>query len=272
MAHRPFMERVNRSGIPIYMVAGWYDLFARDMFILYANLSVPKRLLVRPVDHSQIDENQFDLDYAAEAHRWFDYWLKGIKNGIMDEPPIHYYLIGAPKKDVWQISKAWPLKNQEMTRFYFGAGEAGGITSVNDGSLRLEPPTARNSSDTYRVDYTTTTGKKARWTAVNWAHRYPNMLSNDAKGLTYTTPPLETAVRVIGHPVVHLWLRSDGPDLDVFAYLEEVDGDGNSAYVTEGNLRASHRYPGQPPYENLGLPYHSHFQNELKSIPAGEPF
>lgn len=272
MAQPPFLERVSRSGIPIYMVAGWYDLFARDMFILYTNLSVPKRLLVRPIDHSQIDENQFDLDYGAEAHRWFDYWLKGIKNSIMDEPPIHYYLMGAPKNEAWQITKAWPLKNQEMTRFYFGAGEAGGIPSVNNGILNPSPPTAIGASDTYRVDYTTTTGKKARWTAVNWAHKYPNMLSHDAKALTYTTPPLETAVQVVGHPVVHLWLRSDAPDLDVFAYLEEVDGDGNSTYITEGNLRASHRTPGQAPYDNLGLPYSNHFQSELKSIPAGEPF
>jgi putative CocE/NonD family hydrolase len=272
MAHQPFRERINRSGIPIYMVAGWYDLFARDMFVLYANLSVPKRLLVRPVDHSQIDENQFDLDYGAEAHRWFDYWLKGVKNGIMDEPPIHYYLMGAPKKHAWQVTKDWPMKTQQITPLYFGTGETRGLASVNNGILNSWPPTAAKGSDTYVVDYTTTTGEKARWKAVNWAHKYPNMLSNDSKGLTYTTLPLETTVRVIGHPVVHLWLRSEAPDLDVFAYLEEVDGDGNSTYITEGNLRASHRSPAQAPYDNLGLPYQSHFQKDLKSIPAGEPF
>jgi hypothetical protein len=83
---------------------------------------------------------------------------------------------------------------------------------------------------------------------------------------------MEKAVQVIGHPVVHLWLRSDASDLDVFAYLEEVDGNGNSTYITEGNLRASHRASGQAPYDNLGLPYHDHFQRELKPIQAGEPF
>ena len=100
MAHPPFMNRVNRARVPAYMVAGWYDLFVRDMFQLYANLSIPKRLLVRPLDHSGIEKKQFDLDFGVEAHRWFDYWLKGIKNGIMDEPPIHYYLLGSPTKEV----------------------------------------------------------------------------------------------------------------------------------------------------------------------------
>ena len=67
-------------------------------------------------------------------------------------------------------------------------------------------------------------------------------------------------------------VQNHNPDgLTCIDYLEEVDGDGNSTYLTEGNLRASHRSPAQAPYENLGLPYHSHFQNEVKSIPAGEP-
>jgi putative CocE/NonD family hydrolase len=97
------------------------------------------------------------------------------------------------------------------------------------------------------------------------------MRSNDAKALTYTTPPLEKPVQVTGHPVIRVWLKSDAPDLDMFAYLEEVDGSRNSTYITEGNLRASHRTLGQAPYDNLGLPYHRHYKSDLAPIPAGEP-
>jgi putative CocE/NonD family hydrolase len=271
MALYPFIDRINRSGIPIYLTTGWYDLCTRDNLFLYANLTVPKRLVVRPLDHEQVDETQFDLDYAAEAHRWFDYWLKGIKNGIMDEPPIHYYLMGTDKKNAWRITDAWPPKNQETVRYYFGPGVTGGTASTNNGILNPSLPTASEASDTYTVDYTTTSSNHSRWTAVNWTHDYPNMRSNDAKALTYTTPPLEKGEKIIGHPVIHVWLRSDAPDLDMFAYLEEVDGSGNSTYITEGNLRASHRTLGHPPYNNLGMPYHNHFQSEVKSIPAGEP-
>lgn len=267
----PFLERINRSGIPIYLVTGWYDLCGRDMFLWYANLTVPKRLLVRPLDHSQVDANQFDLDYAAEMHRWFDYWLKRIDNGIMKEPPIRYYLMGGEEKNAWKMTDTWPPKNQEMTRFYFREGETGGTTSINNGTLNLSSPTVLEASDAYTVNYTTTTGKNSRWTAVNWAHNYPNMRSNDAKALTYTTLPLETSVQVIGHPVVYVWLSSGAPDLDVFAYLEEVDANGDSTYITEGNLRASHRALGKAPYDNLGLPYHSYFKSDQKLIPAGEP-
>jgi putative CocE/NonD family hydrolase len=269
----PLLDRINQSGIPIYMTNGWYDLFsgAKDMFLWYANLTVPKRLLVRPADHSEVEKNQFDLDYGAEAHRWFDYWLKGIDNGIMNEPSIYYYVMGASKNDVWRTSNQWPLANQKLPHFYFGEGKTGSIASTNDGFLRSEPPGQKDAADTYTVDYSTTSGKYSRWYAINWPRNYPDMRSNDKKGLTYTISPLETDLEITGHPVVHLWLTTDAPDLDAFVYLEEVDGSGKSTYVSEGDLRASHRKLTKAPYNNLGLPYHAHYKSDLEPIPTGEP-
>ena len=90
----PLLDQINAAGVAIYLVAGWYDIFTRDVFLLYRNLTVPKRLLVRPLDHSQIDAIAPDLDYGAEVQRWFDHWLKGIDTGITDEPAVRYYLLG----------------------------------------------------------------------------------------------------------------------------------------------------------------------------------
>ena len=267
----PLLDRINQSGVPVYMTTGWYDLFsgARDMFLWYANLTVPKRLLVRPADHSEVEKNQFDLNYGAEVHRWFDYWLKGIDNGIMNEPTIYYYVMGAPKKGAWQTSNQWPLAKQKLTRFYFSEGKTGSVDSINDGFLRPESPDHMDAADAYTVDYSTTSGKYSLWYAVNWPRNYPNMRSNDQKALTYTTPPLESDMEVTGHPVAHLWLVTKASDLDLFVYLEEVDGN-KSIYITQGNLRASHRALSKPPFNNLNLPYHRHYQTDLMPIPAGE--
>jgi putative CocE/NonD family hydrolase len=267
----PLLDRINRSGIPVYLINGWYDIYARDNFLIYNNLTVPKRLLVRPTDHAGIEESTSEFDYGAEAHRWFDYWLKGIDNGIMDEPPIHYYLQDVEKQQAWQSTDMWPLKAQAMTRYYFGPSATSGEVSINNGAIAPEQPTASQAFDAYTVDYSTTTGTSPLWTGLAFPHKYPNMRSNDARALTYTTPPLESAVTVAGHPIVHVWLATDAPDLDVFVYLEEVDGNGNSTYITEGELRASHRTLGLPPFDNFGLPWCNHFQSELQPIPAGEP-
>jgi hypothetical protein len=267
----PLLEEINRSGTPTYLIDGWYDIYARDDFLIYANLTLPKRLLVRPTDHSGIEAPGSDIDYGAEAHRWFDYWLKGIDNGIMDEPPIHYYLQGADKGQEWQSTDVWPLKNQEMSPYYFGPADSDKHASINDGMLALSRPSDAQACDDYTIDYTTTTGGSPLWSAPAMPHEYPNMRSNDAKALTYTTPTLQAAVTLTGHPIVHLWLKADISDLDVFVYLEEVAANGDSTYITEGELRASHRQLNQAPFSNFGLPWHNYFQSELQPIPAGGP-
>jgi putative CocE/NonD family hydrolase len=272
MALYPFIERINQAQTPIYMTVGWYDVFTTDIFYWYDNLSVPKRLTVRPTDHSQVSTSLADLDYGTEALRWLDYWLKGIDNGIMDEPPIHYYVQNGPLREAWQTSAEWPLATQESIPYYFGPGKSETLASANDGSLSPNLWEATSSIDSYTVDYTTTTGTKSRWSAVDVVHYYPDLNSNDAKALTYTTSPLEEDLEVTGHPVVHLWLNTRAPDLDVFVYLEEVSPSGKSTYITEGVLRASHRKLVKPPFNNLGLPYHSHFEVDQLPIPESEPF
>jgi putative CocE/NonD family hydrolase len=267
----PLLETINRSGTPVYLIDGWYDIYARDDLLIYANLTVPKRLLIRPTDHSGIEAPGSDIDYGAEAHRWFDYWLKGIDNGIMDEPPIHYYVQGADKAQAWQSTDVWPLKNQEISRYYFGPAESDQHISINDGTLVLSSPSTAQACDDYTIDYTTTTGESPLWSAPAMPHKYPNMRTNDAKALTYTTPPLKEAVIIAGHPIVHIWLNADAPDLDTFVYLEEVDGNGNSTYITEGELRASHRQLSQAPFSNFGLPWHNYFESESELIPPDEP-
>jgi len=267
----PLLDGINRSGTPVYLIDGWYDLYARDDFLIYANLTVPKRLMVRPTDHSGIESNGDDIDFGAEAHRWFDYWLKGIDNGIMDEAPIHYYMQNVEEANAWKSTYTWPIEDQHPTRYYFGPGEEGEKASINNGSLQLALPTQSSAVDPYTVDYSTTSGKQPRWTGLAVPHKYPNMRLNDAKALTYTTLPLETPLDIVGHPIAHIWLGTNAPDLDLVLYLEEVDAQGNSTYVSQGNLRASHRLLGLAPFNSLGLPWHNHFQSELQPIPSDEP-
>jgi putative CocE/NonD family hydrolase len=266
------LDRINSSGVAVYNSGGWHDLFARDSLLWHANLTAPHRLHVRPLFHNNLGKSGADLDFGAEAHRWFDYWLKGIDNGIMEEPPVRYYVMGAPKGAAWRAAEQWPLPDEQRTRFYLAKGRSGSVNSVNDGFLHIRPPTDADGADAYTVDYSTSSGTDARWSAVVKEGKYPAQRANDEKALTYTTAPLEGDLEVIGHPVVHLWLATEAPDLDVFVYLEEVDAQGNVEYITEGNLRASHRSLGEAPFDNLGLPFHRSYKEDVAPIPASEPF
>lgn len=270
-----YIEAINQSGIPVYIWGGWLDIYARDAFQLFVNLKTPKKLTVGAWPHGNwkeaINEERGRL-LRIEQLRWFDYWLKGIDNGIMEEPPINYAVLHNPEKWSWHQASEWPQPESEARPYYFSDGKSGSVESVNDGILSVEAPAEGEGYDTYVVDYTTTTGEATRWhSGAGMEMNYPDLTENDSKGLTFTTLPLDEEVTVIGHPVVTLYVTSDASDGDFYAYLEEVDSQGYSHYITEGMLRASCRAVTDPPYDNLGLPFHLVSMNDIRNLSADKP-
>jgi putative CocE/NonD family hydrolase len=281
-AARPYYEwqpaghikEINESGIPMYIWGGWFDSFTKDCILIYKNFAVPKTLVMGAWSHSPRDPEIAQEEYTlaiTEALRWFDRWLKGIQNGIMDEPPVRYQLMKAPKQDEWRTATEWPLADAAAVPYYFGGGPSGSVPSANDGLLGTMPPTEAAGRDEYRVDYTTTSGKTSRWNnAVGAGFGYGDMTENDRKALTYTTPPLGEDLNVTGHPVAHLWVSSTAADGDFFVYLEEVDAQGVSNCVTEGAIKASHRGLGESYYDNLGLPFHRSHAEGARPLKPGK--
>jgi len=150
--------------------------------------------------------------------------------------------------------------------YYLGSGRSRSIDSVNDG--RLSRSAFEAGSDSYQADCTATSGSRTRW--MPGAPQYGDMAPNDRKALTYTTEPLSKDIEIVGHPVLHLWIQCSADDVDLFAYVEEVDAAGRSLYVTEGCLRTSHRNASPAPYNRLGLPYHRSYGQDVTKL-SGEP-
>jgi putative CocE/NonD family hydrolase len=92
------VRELNRSGVAVYHLAGWFDMWSRDAFVWYNNLHTPQKLIIGPWHHGSSQ----DFNLADEHLRWYDYWLKGVANGIMEEPPIHYYTLGASTGEEWK--------------------------------------------------------------------------------------------------------------------------------------------------------------------------
>jgi putative CocE/NonD family hydrolase len=284
-----FLPGINESGVAVYAIAGWFDGWPRDHAVWFDNLTVPKRVLFTPFDHvmgtdpgwqamsGALLDGDFQIGQIAtfldaEYLRFFDHHLKGIDNGIMHEPPVWYYTLGAPADQAWSSSEEWPLANQEPTRYYFGAGPSGSVASLNDGSLDTTTPSADVGQDDFVVDYATTMGPKTRWQrVVGGEFEYGDMAERGTASLTYTTPPLADPLEITGHPIVHPWVSSSADDGDLFVYLEKVQADGYVHYLTEGVLRASHRALADPPYRYIGLPYHRSFAEDVEPLPADTP-
>ncbi len=108
-----FVEEINASGVPMYIWGGWFDSFTKDTFLIYKNFTTPRKLTIGARSHAPRDENFRREEYnllAVEQLRWFDYWLKGTDNGIMEEPPIRYQVMEKPGLNRWEIAQEWPLR------------------------------------------------------------------------------------------------------------------------------------------------------------------
>ena len=83
----------------VYAVANWDEAGTKHgAFFTFANLRGQARLLVGPAPHCAWTQVKTDtgFDIVAEELRFFDYWLKGIRNGVMEEPAVTYYTYNAP--------------------------------------------------------------------------------------------------------------------------------------------------------------------------------
>jgi len=282
---------IKEASIPIYHLLGWYDQYATQQALMYENLKPgPQKMTIGPWTHSG---GTADDVHDAELRRWFDFWLKGIDNGIMKEKPVHYYLmrgsnnipdngwsvsqdeVDAEDGRLWKATKKWPLKKAKTKKYFLTGGSSGTVASANDGRLATKKVRKKKARDEYTVDFTSNMGSYSRWMTGYGVERedgttfFDERTAEDEKALTYTSAPFAKNMAVIGYPIVHLWVTSTHKDGDFFVYLEEIDGEGNAHYITEGMLRASHRALAEAPWDNFGLPFHpSTKRARLKKFPA----
>ena len=263
-----YIKEINRSGVAISLYGGWWDPFTKDIFIEWKNLKDIKRLIMSPAGHCAVTGPGLVFDLQAEMLRWFDYYLKGIDNGIKDEPALAFYPVGVTDGQ-WRFEegKNWPPSTVTEINCYLGGGRSGSVSSVNDGILTPDPLDP-SGKDNYTVDYTCSTGST---NVFNRSERPSDLTYNDVKALTYTTPPLASDIEVTGTPMLHLFVSSTAKDGDFFAYLEDVDAHGWSNFVVIGVQRASTRTVNTPQFNNLGIPWYGNFREDVAPPLSGEP-
>jgi predicted acyl esterase len=248
-----YLKDIQEAAIPAYQWASWNDLLTkvmRDAFILRANVKSARKISVGPLGHCGFG----NFDILAEERRWFDYWLKDIQNGIMDEPPIYFNTINAHADRAWRYSWTWPLPNEKRVTYYLEQGPSGSANpGVIDGMLTPIAPRNLPAKDSYAANY-----------AITEATR-------DSQGMTYTTEPLTSDMELVGYVKAEVWVSSSATDQDFFAFLEDIDGAGKAVVVTQFQLRGSHRALSAPFFDNLGLPWRANRESEAAPLPPNQP-
>lgn len=237
-----FVDQLDGSAVAVYSYSGWHDGAYQNAAVKrHLNLSNPQnKLMLGPWEHggayniSPYTRSKAGFDHAAELLKFFDYHLKGIENGLYEEPAVHYFTVGEEK---WKGAESWPPK-ASVERYYLGPKQA-----------LVKEKIAQEGFDLREEDNSFGTGPASRWTAVNGRiknpYTYHNWTARSKDLLHYETPVLEEGVEVSGHPKVKVYASMNSCDGAVFIYLEEVTAGGEVYQVTEGQLRATHRKMGE---------------------------
>lgn len=264
-----FQEEINASQTPMYFYSGWldgnYQRAAIRKFLTYTNPQ--NKLMIGPWEHggqyncSAANPGKAGFNHVSEYLKFFDYHLKGIENGLYDEPKVNYFTMG---EEQWKQAESWPIESKTKTLY----------CSFNN-QINIYPPTELNVFDSYKVDTTAQTGDYSRWKSLigmlKTGEVYPDRIEADKKLMIYETLPLTDDLEVTGHPLFYLYVQSTASDGNFHVYLEDVAPNGNVSLITEGLLRGIHRKvsDAHPPYKMVA-PYHSYLKEDAELLNTNE--
>ena len=201
-------------------------------------------------------------DGRRDQIRFFDHWLKGIDNGVMDEPPVKLAIRRGGDRFEWRHENEWPIARTQWTKLYFDlTAPAAGAPSHMARLDGRNPEQA--SARTYEVTSIGSMGSTSAASSqiMGGGGIRPGM------GVALSTPPMSEDMEVTGPLAASLWVSSSSEDMDLFLTLRHFDAAGNEVMetgqqgspvpVAKGWLRVSHREL-DPELSMPWRPYHKH--------------
>ena len=244
--------------IPMYNQGAWYDIFNDgnvENFRWLQNFGAKgargnQKLYMVPAGHGGLGGDKSDVEYnqagaavpPTEEMRWWDYWLKGIDNGIMKEPPVTLFMMASGRKGHPSAASHvftapnWPPANHPTAYYLSG-----------DMHLTTKPPAAAEAKISYRFDpanpVKTYGGSNLLQTAGPLDQR---PIGQRQDYLRFETPILDKNVAIAGHVDMTLWAATDGLDTDFMVKLVDVYPDGYEQIILDNPIRTRYRHGRDP--------------------------
>ena len=229
---RPHYEAIK---IPVMMVAGWLDQCTDSFSRMMEHLTVPTRAIVGPWTHGiGLPGPAINIQY--ESLRWWDRWLKGIENGVTDEPRVsmfvnHSYKPGLDLKEIpgqWRYEDTWPVPRVRDISFI--PQPDGVLAKKKLTDLRRDLP------------YKPSVGMTNRYRCPHNEAELPiDQRADDDYSMCFDTERLTKDVEILGHPRAELHVSCTAPVANWIVRLCDVAPDGTSTLVTKGILSGTHR-------------------------------
>lgn len=232
-------ENYDSIKMPVFVVGGWADSYVDSVLRLLENLSCPRIGLIGPWAHRYPEDGQPGpaIGFLQECLRWWDYWLKDIDTGIMNEPILRVWIgetnriMGGYNRNMpsgyWTSEKQWPAKRNRHLDYYLRDGKL-------DRQFRGNGVGEVSVFEGVGLD-------SGVWCPQGVAGDFPGDQRDEEGGsLFFTSPPLSEQLEVLGVPIVNLVVESDRPNALLAVRLCDVASDGTSTRVSWGLLNLTH--------------------------------
>lgn len=235
--------------VPAYLIGGLLDGYRDFVMDVSRTSKAPVIAEIGPWNHAwpEYGVPGPNYEWRQKALRWWDYWLKGIDNGVLNEPRWTTFMrTGHPPatdlKNVpgfWRCHKQWPVDGSSSQRLYPHTAQQLTKTPSMPGDIQ---------SLLYRAGAGMGAGG---W----WGEQTGDMAADDAHSLVYDSAPLTEAVDIMGMPQVRLRVAADAPFYQWTVRLEDVAPDGKVSLVSGAAINPSQRFsrlapealiPGEP--------------------------
>ena len=231
-------EDYGAIACPVYAVGGWVDPYTNSVPRLLEHLSVPRKGLIGPWVHSypHTASPQPAIGFLQECLRWWDFWLKDIDTGVMDEPMLRAWMPEAVLPEPfeaewpgrWVAETSWP-PDRVQEQAYFCRDEHLEDTAGPAGRATLVGAQINGSTGGVWCPYGNKFGMPI------------DQRADDGLSLCFTSAPLARAVEILGFPKVQLRISVDQPDALLAVRLCDVAPKGDTRLVTWGLLNLTHR-------------------------------
>lgn len=232
----------------VYAVGGWSDGYTNSIPRLLSGLTGPRKGLIGPWAHQWPQDGLPGpaIGFLQECLRWWDYWLKDMDNGIMDEPMLRVWLpegvtpraCEAEWPGRWVAEASWPSKKYYQQLYM-----------LKEGRLTDEPGPEGNIVFKGSEVTGLTAGSWCPGTMGSSLGLAIDQCVDDGLSLCFTTAPLDKMVEILGFPEVKLKISVDQPNALLVVRLCDVAPEGSSLLVSWGLLNLTHREGHEKPIE-----------------------
>ncbi len=253
----------SKIKVPMYNFGGWYDIFLQgdiDSYMLLQQDGGPgargnQKLTMGAFGHGPLSG---DLKYPPDAGnlangtdemRWFEYWLKGVDNGIMKDPPVKYFLMGdtmdksAPGNE-WRTAPSWPPPST-TTSYYLGA----------QGKLSTLLPAAKATANYIYDPKNPVPSVGGNNLMMARGPMDQRKVGDRPDVLKFETEPLASPLEIVGPVKVQLAVSTDAPDTDFMVKLVDVYPNGYEALVLDEAQMLRYRSGLKPEKAESGKVY-----------------